>query len=332
MIMPALEIVMRRIAFLLLLPCLGICQQLQAQQAVATQTDYSSQDYRVGPGDSLGIRVFGLSAFDQTIRVSNSGKIHVPHLGILKVADLTPFQIQTKIAQQLIERDLLKDPWVQVRIAQYRAHPVYILGEVMQPGQYLLKNDMYVMDLLSLAAGFNEVASKIGYLYRRKIEPSDAVAEDDPPILLTAEEAIEIDFQQLYAGTKPELNIKLRGGDVIYVPERKPSYYFVVGSVNKSGAFEMPFEQKVLVTQAIAEAGGPLKTAKMSKGMLLRYNEDGKRQEFAVDFKAILKGKEPDFPLLPSDIIFVPGSSAKTLGYGLLNMIPRLAQTAIFIP
>lgn len=67
----------------------------------------------------------------------------------------------------------------------------------------------------------------------------------------------------------------------------------------------------------------------MSEGILLRYDEAGVRQELAVDFSAILRGKEPDFEILPNDIIFIPGSNAKTLGYGLLGIIPGLATRAV---
>jgi protein involved in polysaccharide export with SLBB domain len=198
----------------------------------------------------------------------------------------------------------------------------------MQPGQFLIRDEMHVMDLISLTAGFNDVASPVGYLYRRKNEYSDTDSKN-ADMQSVAEEAIEIDFQQLYDGSRPELNVKLRGGDVLYVPQRQEGSFFVVGDVLSSGAFPMPFGQTVLASQAIAKAGGPMKTAKMSKGMLVRYDQNGQRQELTIDFKAILQGKKPDFPLLANDIIFIPGSSAKTLGYGLLNMLPGLAQTAL---
>jgi polysaccharide biosynthesis/export protein len=319
---------MNSILLALVLCWLPVSQVLASGQAADARQEDIQQDYRVGPGDSLLINVFGSNEFDQTIRVSNSGKIHVPHLGILKVIDRTPSQIQDEIARQLVERDFMKEPWVQVRIAEYRAHPVYILGEVMQPGQFLIRDEMHVMDLISLTAGFNDVASPIGYLYRRKVESSDAVAGDSGKQSV-AEEAIEINFQQLYDGSRPELNMRLQGGDVLYVPQRRDNFFFIVGDVLGTGAFTIPFGQKVLATQAIAKAGGPMKTAKMSKGILMRYDQNGKRQELAVDFKAILQGKKPDFPLMPNDIIFIPGSNAKTIGYGLLNIVPRLAMTAV---
>jgi len=95
----------------------------------------------------------------------------------------------------------------------------------------------------------------------------------------------------------------------------------------RPGRLRCLLAKQVLASQAIAKSGGPLKTAKMSKGMLMRYDEDGKRQELPVDFKAILLGKKPDFPVMPSDIIFIPGSSVKTVGYGLLAILPTIPQS-----
>ena len=64
----------------------------------------------------------------------------------------------------------------------------------------------------------------------------------------------------------------------------------------------------------------------MGSGFLMRHDEAGVRQAMPVDFKAILEGRRPDIPVQAGDIIFVPNSAAKTIGLGLLNMLPRLAQ------
>ena len=45
----------------------------------------------------------------------------------------------------------------------------------------------------------------------------------------------------------------------------------------------------------------------------------------------LLKGKKPDFAIEPNDIIFIPGSSVKTLAYGLLGVIPSVTQGASMI-
>jgi len=306
----------------LVLPARATAQVAPPKPATAdAPASASSNEYRLGPGDRITVGVSGLDQLGQSARVTNSGKMHLPYLGIMKVAGLTSGELEALIARQLKERGLVKEAWVSVRVDQYRAQHVYVLGEVMSPGQFVIKDEMYLTDLITLSGGFNEKATPTGFLYRRK-EHVAGMPEGSAP----SDDAIPIDFAALNEGTRPELNVKLRGGDVLYVPERRAEYFFVVGDVGIPGHFEFAAGVKSLpASQAIAKAGGPLRTAKMSAGLLVHFNPDGTREEIKVDFKAILEGRHPDVHVRPNDIVFIPGSAGKTIGYGLLGAIPGMA-------
>lgn len=292
------------------------------------QAAQSRTEYQIGPADVLLINVNGLKEFSRRYYVSNSGKIHIPYLGIMEVNGLTTSKLQSEIKHKIREKDLLKEPvWVEVGIAESRAHSVYLLGEVMQPGQFALRNNYRISDLIFQGVGFNDVRSRYGYLYRRRC---DATKQGETQQECTLQQAIKIDFKELLEGTHPEQNLQLQGGDILYVPERQRSFFYVLGDVIRAGSLDIPFDTQVLVSQAIALAGGPAKTAKLSKGLLLRYDETGARKEISVDFEAILKAQKPDFPVLPNDIIYIPGSHAKTLGYGLLNILPGIAMAPLY--
>jgi protein involved in polysaccharide export with SLBB domain len=286
-------------------------------------------DYRLGASDVVSIRVIGLNEFDRSVTVSNSGRIRLPHVGILNVLDKTTSQLEAELGRRLREGNLIKEPWVQVQVSSSRSRTIYVLGEVGMPGQYVLKEGMHLLDLVSLGLGLNEVTSNVVYLYRqRRVEP-DKVSSHDT---LSMYEVAHIDLQQLLQGKNPELNVLLQGGDILYCPERIPEYFYVVGDLVRTGPIEMIAGQTVMASRAISWAGGPAKTAKLSEGIVLRYDKSGVRQELAVDFKALLDGKKPDFPILPGDIVFIPGSSAKTLAYGLLGIIPGVAAISVIVP
>jgi polysaccharide export outer membrane protein len=56
--------------------------------------------------------------------------------------------------------------------------------------------------------------------------------------------------------------------------------------------------------------------ASLGSGRILRDGpEAGKRGEIPVDLGAILAGKEPDVKMQPNDILFVPGNTAKKVGW-----------------
>jgi polysaccharide export outer membrane protein len=323
----ALGVVVLRVA-LTTLPVTAWAQDpAAAPAAAASEAPARDPGYRIGPGDLLSIAVSNIKQFEQTVRVSNTGKIHVPFLGVLKVADLTPTELERSLADRLRSEGLVKDPWVGVAIQQYRAQPVYILGEVMDPGQYVIRDEMYLIDLITLSGGFNDVATPVGYLYRRRPEGEQPAAAAGTDVL--GDDAIEIDFRALNEGKRPDLNLKLRGGDVLYVPQRRKQHFFVVGDVNKPGAYEMAGPATLLSSQAVSKAGGPSRTAKMSKGVLVRFDETGARQEIPVDFKAVLEGRKPEIPIKPNDIIFIPGSGAKNLAYGLLGAVPWAVEASV---
>lgn len=285
-----------------------------------------SRDYVIGPGDTLSFGVFGLPEFAQASRVSNSGKVHLTYLGILTASGKTVAGLESEIAGLLREKELVKEPWVIVQVTESRAHPVYLLGEVMTPGQFQITDEMYLNDLITLGQGFNEFATPVGYLYRRKGDTTPTGAEEETNDGMYA---IPIDFNAVQTGERPDLNLKLQGGDILYVPQRRPEYYFVIGEVASPGLLEIRRGQKLRLTQAIAQAGGPTRLAKSGKITLVRYAEDNSRQEMEINFKKVLNGEAPDLELQFGDLIYVPGSKAKSAGLAFANILPGVAQQRV---
>lgn len=282
--------------------------------------------YTLAPGDRIFVNVFGVSDFDVESYVSNSGRVHIPHVGVMSVLGETTRSLASKVAKELIDRGLLSDPVVRINVTEYGARPVYALGEVMTPGQFMITEKMFLTDLIGQANGFNDVASTIGYLYRRKITDNRVApeAETSDDYKAGPDEVITVDLEKLYAGEEP--NIQLQGGDLFYVPERRIEYFYVIGDVNRPGRFEIPRSGSVFSVQALGMAGGPTKTAKLGKSTLVTRTTDGSVNFRSVNLEEIFKGKvEEDFTLQAGQIIYVPGSTTKSLGYGLLNAIPGMA-------
>jgi polysaccharide export outer membrane protein len=286
-------------------------------------------EYRIGPGDLLTIKIVGIENMDQEIRVSGSGKISIPYLGILDAADLTAAQLEDKISKLLVEAKLVKEPEVLVFISEYRAKPIYILGEVDQAGEIIMTQEMYLMDAILMAGGLDYTASDHAFLHRRKLdapplsahELKNAPGQARPSDI----EVIDVNLRPIKEGGIVEPNPLLRKGDVLFIPEKKVHFYYIIGDVGHTGVFTLPDHGQLMVSRALASAGGPLRTAKVSEGLLVRYDANGAREQKKVDFQAILDGKAPDFAVQPQDLIFIPGSQFKTWGYAMLGFVPRLA-------
>ncbi|RPJ61838.1 MAG: hypothetical protein EHM23_05465 [Acidobacteria bacterium] len=322
---------MRRFTITLLL-LISISCLAAAQEAASTEPEGDqSPEYRLGPGDSLQITVIGLQNLSlKKVTVSNSGKIHLPFLGILPVADLTPIELEGLVVERLKKQKLVKEPQVQVLVTEFRAQPVYILGEIGMPGQYVLRDKAYLMDLLTWSGGVNDVARDYGFLYRRNPKhraPEPGQPSSSEPLY----KVIKVDLKPLLAGESDiKLDLVLQGGDLFHVPKQEKQFFFVVGDVARTGSFSIPEGETLLATRALATAGGPARTAKLSKGVLVRMDEVGQRQEIPLDFGAIFKGKKPDFPVKANDIIFIPGSHFKTIAMGMLGILPYVAERTAY--
>jgi polysaccharide biosynthesis/export protein len=257
-------------------------------------------EYQVGPGDLLAVTVFGVPELAQTPRVSNSGKIRIARVGVFDVYKMTAKEIEGLIAKALASKGLVNDPWVQVQVTQFRSSTVYVLGEVQQPGQYAITSRMSVLDLISMAEGLTPYADPIAFLYRLpehsgKPPAAEAVPSGAERPGFTRDNIIPVDIVALTQGKKPELNLELRGGDILYTRRTTPKYYYVVGEISRPGLYELTaaFENReagppLLLSQAIAQAGGPTRTAKASKALLVRSLPDGKLEQRPFDFEKVL--------------------------------------------
>jgi len=294
-----------------------------------------SADYVLGEGDRLDVKVVGGGPLNDSLHsltVSNSGEISLPYVGTVQAAGLTAALLEEKIASLFADKQLLKQPEVLVYITDYKARPFFVLGEVDQPGEYMMSQDLTLMEGILLAGGIDPGADSFAYLHRRKAadspSPQPTRVAENPAVAEPGFELIKIDLRPLKKGGVPNPDILLRKGDLVVIPKAKAMRFYVVGDVRSPGPQDIPPppERPLLVSQAIAQAGGPTRTAKMSGGLLVRYGEQGSREEKKVDFAAILTGRQPDFEIRPNDIIFIPGSAAKSLGYGILGLLPQQIQ------
>ncbi len=116
-----------------------------------------ADDYPIGPGDKINIKVFGEPDLSVETLVGDSGTVSYPFLGEIAVKDKTVLQIEADITKRL-KGSYLVDPEVTVSILSYRQF--YVNGFVKRPGGYSFQPRMTVRKAISLAGGFEERANK----------------------------------------------------------------------------------------------------------------------------------------------------------------------------
>ncbi|WP_137226663.1 polysaccharide biosynthesis/export family protein [Shewanella sp. MEBiC00475] len=116
-----------------------------------------TQNYRLGAGDMIVIKVYGEEALTLETQITNSGTINYPFLGSLQLNGLTIKQVE-KLVYDGLKGDYFVEPNVFVGMVEYR--PFYIHGEVKKPGGYPYQPGMTVNQAIALAGGLTERASE----------------------------------------------------------------------------------------------------------------------------------------------------------------------------
>jgi polysaccharide export outer membrane protein len=249
--------------------------------------------YRIGRQDLLDVRVFDLEELNQTVRVSDDGSITLPLLGRLAVAGLTKGELEALIARLLEER-FVRDPQVTIFVKEYESRKVAVSGAVRNPNTYEMLGDKTLLEMISLAGGLEGDLGREIIIFRAG---TDGVTD-----------RVAIDLEGLIYRADPSLNMTVRPGDIIYVPEVERVRLFVSGAVSKPGLYEVPRDEPVTVLKAVTLAGGGTDRASEKKVQILRTGANGERVTLQVNLKKIKRGKADDIVLQKDDVVLVPES------------------------
>src|SRR5438309_5834012 len=125
----------------------------------------SPQDYRIGFDDVLDISVFEAQELNREVRVSSAGEISLPLLDSVRVAGLTPREVEL-VLQELLRRTYMKDPHISVFVREMQSHPVSVLGAVRRPGVFQVRGSKTLLEILSLAEGLADDAGETAIIMR----------------------------------------------------------------------------------------------------------------------------------------------------------------------
>jgi polysaccharide export outer membrane protein len=265
---------------------------------------------KISAGDQLDVDVFDTPELSTKLRVDEHGAITLPLAGVIPVSGLTAEQAGKEIETRLQSANILKQPHVSVTVAQYSTQGIAVLGEIKNPGVYPLLGAHGLLDIVSAAGGITANAGKAITITHRD--------EPDKPVI------VELDSRP---GSSAAFNVDLRPGDTVMVSHA--GIVYVVGDVGRAGGFMLETNDRLTVLQAIALAQGANKTAALNSAKVIRKNGE-QRELLPISLKKIMASKAPDPLLNDGDILFVPSSSAKNAMVSAENILPAVAQSAIF--
>jgi polysaccharide export outer membrane protein len=259
------------------------------------------QDYIVGEGDLLQISVFEAQDLKREARVGARGTITLPLLGAVEIKGLTVREAEERI-ENAYRQKYLQDPHVNIFVKEQHGSKITVLGAIKNPGTYDLFARQRLLDVLATAGGLSDKAGWTVQVRRSSPDPNRP-------------ETFLIDLDQLVSKGKAELNVEIRGRDVIFIPEG--GIVYVDGAVRRPGSYAV--KQGMTVQQSIVAAGGFATIADEGNIKLVRYAGEGERQVLQLSMRDIHGGS--DLQVHDRDVVFVETNRLEALIYGLrLNL------------
>jgi polysaccharide export outer membrane protein len=272
----------------------------------------ANSNVKLGVGDLIEVSVFGVPDLSTKARISGSGDVYLPLIDYVHLADLTTDEAQELIQKRLEDGGFVRGPHVSIFVDESASQAITLVGEVNHPGPYPAIGDRRLFDLISAAGGLTDRAGRNVTIERRG-DPSQKVE-----LQLSA---------NMTENTQD--NVDIFPGDTIIVS--RAGIVYVVGDVNHPSGFRIE-DNSITVLKALALVGGSTRTSALSKTKILRETPNG-IQEIPVNLKKILYAKAPDMALVKGDVLFIPGSAAKSAAYrtadAAMSMSTALAVVAV---
>jgi len=309
-------------------------------QGQLLKSEPPSYPYRLGPQDVVSISVWGYDEFGSGTAVNTSsvgvggagignatgrtidaqGNVFVPLVGEVKASGFTVNGFRRELQRSLSA--YLKGPQVEVSVTAYRSQKVFIAGEVGRPGVVAITDQpLTLVNALSQTGGPTEAADFYNVALTR------------------GSNRIKLNIDRLYFGGDTSINVLLKDGDVISVPDRMDRKVFILGEVgnsvgvNQARAYVMR-RGKMSLTEVLSDAGGmnPFSSA-ASQVYVIRanplmisptqaamnpivYNLDASNPEALV--------LADQFPMQPRDVVFVNPTGPTVIGRFIGQFLPIL--------
>lgn len=260
--------------------------------------------YRIGSGDVLRLDVYGRPEVSGKHVVGPDGVITVPLVGDVAVNDLTREAAVEAVDRRL--RQYFSQPRATLAVEEYTSNQVTVLGRVERAGVQKFAHPPTLAEVLA-NAGALPILDKQATLTRAAI-------------MRGRQKLIWVDVKALLNGD-PAYNIRMKKGDIVFIPDSSDTSVYVLGAVTKPGSYRLT--PRMTVLDALAQAGGATENAETSK--IGVYRAGAKRVEIIEMAALIAPDRTVNYALEDGDVVFVPNSAIADFGYVMRQIAPAMS-------
>lgn len=164
-----------------------------------------NSDYILQPGDLVEIQVFMEDDMKRTLRIATNGAITYPLIGNIKISGYSVSEAENILSSAL--QKYIKNPQVSMLIQEYGNKTVYVLGQVSKPAAIQIppEKPLTVLEAITSVGGFTDIAA-VSRVRVLRMENGKEIS-------------IDVDVTQITKQGNKALDIALKPGDVVFVPQ-----------------------------------------------------------------------------------------------------------------
>jgi protein involved in polysaccharide export with SLBB domain len=247
-----------------------------------------SDDYIIGAGDELRIRIWGQVEADLRVMVDRSGQIYIPQVGEISVAGIHYGQLEQHLKREISK--VFKNFNITASVGRIRSIQVVVVGDARYPGTYTISSLSTLVNAIFASGG----PAPQGSLRHIQVRRDGATITD-------------FDFYDLLLKGDKSKDVRLQPGDVLFIPHVGPQAA-IAGSVNMPAIYEL--KENSNLNDLVEMAGDLSNVADSSKITIDRFTDQARK---TLDFP--LDAQSRTQPLKDGDIVRV------------YSIIPRFEET-----
>ncbi len=232
-----------------------------AYKAQLNDVGPSDNGYIVAPGDELTLNIWGEVELQEPLVVSNDGTVYVNKVGQIKLAGESLGALKKKLTSLMSRSFSSLQPaagkassYLDITLSKVTSFPVYIVGNVKQPGMVRVN---------SLSTAFSALFAAGG--------PKTDGSLREIQVIRGGKTIGTVDLYDYLTEGSLKSDIRLAPRDVVMVPYRKNSVT-IKGEINRSMIYEL--KDKETLADLVRFAGGVKSTTDPSIVVINRLNPD----------------------------------------------------------
>ncbi len=233
------------------------------------------KNFTISVDNRIEIHFLNAPELDQNQVVRPDGMISMPYIGQVKVSGKKVGKLTTLLEKKYAT--ILREPELFVVLSEFRNRVQTIREDLRTSDSGLSRKLSVRSDGYTTLPYLGEVA-----VVGRTLK---AVNED-----------LNSQYDAFLPGLKVDLSLDEQSGSLVYV----------LGEVNKPGAYKM--HRPITALEAVTLAGGYKSSAKLEQVVALRRSQD-QVQARRIDLVNALTLQEGQYFLKPADVLFVPKST-----------------------